>query len=108
MYNSLVFRNKQEDNECITEFQNNMPSSLSSSTFSRRKKVILSITILAILIASWLVYSRFMISTGKTAAEQVAEEVAKSENPFKASNPLATVETNPFEKAKKVLNPFEQ
>ncbi|MBI2087033.1 MAG: hypothetical protein HYT69_02575 [Candidatus Zambryskibacteria bacterium] len=80
------------------------------SSFTRRKMAILVIAILVILVVVWLVYSLYIIvpSTEKTAAEQVAEEVAKAENPFKADNPLSTVETNPFEKVKKVLNPFEQ
>lgn len=79
------------------------------SSFTRRKMAILVIAILVILVVVWLVYSLYIApSTEKTAAEQVAEEVAKAENPFKADNPLSTVETNPFEKVKKVLNPFEQ
>lgn len=41
------------------------------------------------------------------AARKGAEEAAKSANPFQAVNPLEGVETNPFEKVKKVLNPFE-
>ena len=40
------------------------------------------------------------------SAQKAVEDVAKAENPFRADNPLAGVETNPFEKAKKVLNPF--
>lgn len=40
-------------------------------------------------------------------ARKAAEEVAKSANPFQAVNPLEGVEANPFEKVKKVLNPFE-
>lgn len=41
------------------------------------------------------------------AARKGAEEAAKSANPFQAVNPLEGVETNPFEKVKRVLNPFE-
>lgn len=37
-------------------------------------------------------------------AAQVASEEA---NPFKVQNPLEGVEANPFEKAKKTLNPFD-
>src|SRR3989344_9119922 len=40
------------------------------------------------------------------AARNAAEEAAKSANPFQAVNPLEGVEANPFEKVKKVLNPF--
>lgn len=41
------------------------------------------------------------------SARKVAEDAAKSANPFQAVNPLEGVEANPFEKVKKVLNPFE-
>lgn len=41
------------------------------------------------------------------AARKSAEDTAKSINPFQAVNPLEGVEANPFEKVKKVLNPFE-
>jgi hypothetical protein len=41
------------------------------------------------------------------AARKTVEEAAKSANPFQAVNPLEGVEANPFEKVKKVLNPFE-
>ncbi|MEK7101548.1 MAG: hypothetical protein AAB882_00135 [Patescibacteria group bacterium] len=41
------------------------------------------------------------------AARKGAEDAAKSANPFQAVNPLEGVEANPFEKVKKVLNPFE-
>lgn len=40
-------------------------------------------------------------------ARKAAEDAAKSANPFQAVNPLEGVEANPFEKVKKVLNPFE-
>lgn len=42
------------------------------------------------------------------AANKAATDAAKSANPFQAVNPLEGVEANPFEKVKKVLNPFEQ
>jgi len=41
------------------------------------------------------------------AARKAAEGASKAANPFQAVNPLEGVETNPFEKVKKVLNPFE-
>lgn len=41
------------------------------------------------------------------SARKAAEDAAKSANPFQAVNPLEGVEANPFEKVKKVLNPFE-
>ena len=40
------------------------------------------------------------------AAKQAAEDAAKAANPFGATNPLGEVEANPFEKTKKILNPF--
>ncbi len=42
----------------------------------------------------------------EAAALSNAEVVAKAANPFQVANPLEGVEANPFEKAKKVLNPF--
>ena len=41
------------------------------------------------------------------AAKQAAADAAKAANPFQIVNPLEGVETNPFEKTKKILNPFE-
>ena len=43
----------------------------------------------------------------EAAAAKAAEEAAKAANPFAAANPLESIESNPFEKTKKVLNPFE-
>lgn len=41
------------------------------------------------------------------AAKKATDEAVKAANPFQATNnPLKGVESNPFEKAKKVLNPF--
>lgn len=40
------------------------------------------------------------------AGQKAAEDAADAANPFKAANPLGGVESNPFEEAKKVLNPF--
>ena len=40
---------------------------------------------------------------GNLAAEAASDEA----NPFKVANPLEGVEANPFEKAKKTLNPFD-
>ena len=69
---------------------------------------LLILIIIAVIAVSWLAYSRYGTPGEKTAAEQVAEEAAKAENPFTSDNPLASVEVNPFEKTKKMLNPFEQ
>ncbi|MBI5140290.1 MAG: hypothetical protein HZA94_02485 [Candidatus Vogelbacteria bacterium] len=41
------------------------------------------------------------------AAKKAVEAAAKAANPFQSVNPLEGVESNPFEKAKKVLNPFQ-
>jgi len=41
------------------------------------------------------------------AAKKAASEAAKKANPFQAANPLRGVNTNPFEKAKNILNPFK-
>jgi len=41
------------------------------------------------------------------AGNKAADAVANEANPFKVGNPLEGVEANPFEKAKKTLNPFD-
>ncbi len=41
------------------------------------------------------------------AGNQAAQAVSDEANPFKVENPLQGVEANPFEKAKKTLNPFD-
>lgn len=41
------------------------------------------------------------------AAKKAGEEAAKKANPFQAVNPLEGVNANPFDKAKKALNPFQ-
>lgn len=40
------------------------------------------------------------------AAKKATEEAAKTANPFQVNNPLEGINANPFEKAKKALNPF--
>ena len=47
------------------------------------------------------------VALQEETAKKATEEAAKSTNPFQAVNPLEGVEANPFEKVKKVLNPFE-
>jgi len=47
------------------------------------------------------------LSLQEESAKKAAGDAAKSANPFQAVNPLEGVEANPFEKVKKVLNPFE-
>lgn len=46
-------------------------------------------------------------ATQDAAAKKAGEDAAKAANPFQASNPLEGVSANPFDQAKKVLNPFE-
>ena len=41
------------------------------------------------------------------AANKAANAASDEANPFKVQNPLEGVEANPFEKAKKTLNPFD-
>ena len=58
----------------------------------------------------WMGYSRSQAEVKGAqdlAAQKAAEDAATAANPFKATNPLEGVESNPFEEAKKVLNPFK-
>lgn len=41
------------------------------------------------------------------AGDKAAKAATDEANPFKVANPLQGVEANPFEKAKKTLNPFD-
>ena len=41
------------------------------------------------------------------AAKKATGDAAKVANPFQAVNPLGGVEANPFQKVKKLLNPFK-
>jgi len=41
------------------------------------------------------------------AGDKAAKVASDEANPFKVQNPLQGVEANPFEKAKKTLNPFD-
>lgn len=41
------------------------------------------------------------------AGNKAAQTASDEANPFKVANPLQGVEANPFEKAKKTLNPFD-
>lgn len=55
-------------------------------------------------------YSRSQTEVKKAqevAGQKAAEDAADAANPFKATNPLEGVDSNPFEQAKKVLNPFD-
>lgn len=44
--------------------------------------------------------------TQELAAQKAADDATKASNPFKGVNPVADVEANPFQEAKRVLNPF--
>ena len=70
---------------------------------------LIALTAVALAMAAWFFYGQNGSNqlNPDTAAKQAAEEAAKSENPFKSESPLSAVEANPFEKTKKVLNPFE-
>lgn len=72
--------------------------------------IIIVVGALGYWLGDWRGYSRSQAEVKKTqelAAQKAAEDAAKAANPFKAANPLEGVETNPFEEAKKVLNPFK-
>lgn len=77
-----------------------------------KKQVIFGILVVAgivvVLVALQSFFKKPADVDPDAAAQQAAGEAAQSQNPFKASSPLADVETNPFEKTKKVLNPFEE
>ena len=47
-------------------------------------------------------------ATQEAVAQKAGEDAVKAANPFQTDNPLAGVEANPFDKAKKVLNPFAE
>ena len=70
---------------------------------------LIALTAVALAMAAWFFYGQSGSSklSPDSAAKQAAEETAKSKNPFKSESPLSAVEANPFEKTKKVLNPFE-
>ena len=75
------------------------------------KRIVIGVLSLAVLLAAWMLVAAFTRNNASTEQERVAQnagaDAAKSENPFQAENPLSGVEANPFEKTKKVLNPFE-
>lgn len=77
------------------------------------------VIILAVIIALGFWYAGARYNQGYEAAiadikaqqEEAGDKAAKAAtdeaNPFKVANPLQGVEANPFEKAKKTLNPFD-
>lgn len=67
------------------------------------------VLVLVYWLGDWRGYSRSQADVKKAqevAGQKAAEDAAKAANPFGAANPLKGVESNPFEQAKKVLNPF--
>lgn len=91
---------------------------INRATFFANKTNIIIIAVILIGVAFWLGrlngystgYSQAQTDAKalqEESANKAAEEAAKSANPFQAVNPLEGVEANPFEKVKKVLNPFE-
>ena len=80
-----------------------------------KDKLILAVVLLVVAfsVGLWAGHSRGYkkaeADTKKVQAEsakKAAEEAAKAANPFEVANPLGGVEANPFEKTKKILNPF--
>ena len=76
------------------------------------KRALYGVLTIIILGGVWLIYASYEKGAQKNpqedAAHKAAAVTAKSENPFQTGNPLSGVKANPFEKTKKVLNPFEQ
>ena len=71
--------------------------------------IVVLVGVLAYWGGDWVGYSRSQTEVKKAqevAAQKAADDAAKAANPFKGTNPLEGVESNPFEQAKKVLNPF--
>lgn len=72
--------------------------------------VVITVGALVYWVGDRMGYSRSQAEVKKTqelAGQKAAEDAANAANPFKAANPLEGVESNPFEQAKKVLNPFD-
>lgn len=91
---------------------------INRASFFTNKTNIIVIAVILIGIAFWLGLSNGyskgyaqaqadVQALQEESAQKAAEETAKATNPFQAVNPLEGVEANPFDKVKKVLNPFE-
>lgn len=77
------------------------------------------VIVLAVIVVLGLWYASARYNQGYKAAiadikaqqEEAGNKAAKAAtdeaNPFKVENPLQGVDANPFEKAKKTLNPFD-
>jgi len=71
--------------------------------------IVVAVGVLGYWAGDWQGYSRSQADVKKAqevAGQKAGEDAAKAANPFKGTNPLEGVEANPFEEAKKVLNPF--
>lgn len=84
--------------------------------FSKRFVVIIAAVVLIVGLAAGYYYGQQkgyqkaendIKKLDEAAAKKATDEAAKAANPFQAVNPLQGVEANPFQKIKKVLNPFE-
>lgn len=83
------------------------------------KNTLVSVVVVLVVIALGYWYSGKKYDEGYQAAvadikaqqeeagNKAAEAASNEANPFKVENPLQGVEANPFEKAKKTLNPFD-
>lgn len=83
---------------------------LASPEMVAKKWGIYLVVAVAVLAAFWFAYVQYQganETAQNTTVSKVVTGVAKSENPFQAENPLSNVEADPFEKTKKILNPFE-
>ena len=72
--------------------------------------IIVAVGVLGYFVGDWRGYSRSQAEVKKVqevAGQKAAEDAAKAANPFKVANPLEGVESNPFEEAKRILNPFD-
>lgn len=71
--------------------------------------IVVVVGVLGYWAGNWQGYDKAQAEVKKTqelAGQKAGEDAAKAANPFKATNPLEGVKSNPFEEAKKVLNPF--
>lgn len=71
--------------------------------------VVIAVGVLGYWVGNRQGYSRSQAEVKKAqevAGRKAGEDAAKAANPFKGTNPLKGVNANPFEQAKKVLNPF--
>jgi cell division protein FtsL len=84
--------------------------------FSQKNVILIAIVVLVIGLAGGYLYGQKkgysqaetdIKKLDEVAAKKATEEAAKAANPFQAVNPLEGVEANPFQKVKKILNPFE-